>query len=98
MNFPFTKYSRIYYIFSGILIAASIAALVVFGLEFGIEFTGGSQMELVFKETRPSNNEISKSLESFDLGEVVVKPTGEKGAILTFGGVDEKAHHGFDSR
>lgn len=92
MNFPFTKYSKIYYLFSAILIVGSIVSLVVFGLKFGIEFTGGSNMELAFLDHRPSNEQISKSLEEFNLGEIIIQPTGDKGVVLQFGGVDEETH------
>ena len=90
--FKFTKYSKLYYLFSGILIAASIASLVMFGLKFGIEFTGGSTMQVDFTDSRPTNEEISKSLEEFNLGEIIVQPTGDKGALLTFKGIDEATH------
>lgn len=92
MNFPFTRFSNIYYLFSGLLIAVSIISLVVFGLQFGIEFSGGSNIELVFTGARPGNEEIAKSLEQFNLGEITVQPTGEKGAVLKFKGVDEPTH------
>lgn len=92
MNFPFTKFSKLYYIFSGILIIASVASLIMFGLKFGIEFTGGSNMEVEFVQQRPSNEDISKKLSEFNLGEITIQPTGEKGAILRFKGVDEATH------
>ena len=41
MQFNFTKYSKIYYLISGILIIATIVSLAMFGLKFGIEFVGG---------------------------------------------------------
>lgn len=95
MNFPFTKFSKLYYIFSGILIIVSVVSLMVFGLRFGIEFTGGSNMEVEFVTGgRPSNEAISNSLAEFNLGEIVVQPTDQfgYGAILKFGGVDEPTH------
>ena len=46
MNFPFTKYSKFYYIFSGMLIIGAVVSFAVFGLKFGIEFTGGSAIEI----------------------------------------------------
>lgn len=92
MNFPFTKYSIVYYIFSGILITGAVASLILFGLKFGIEFLGGSNMELEFLEQRPSNEEISKALSEFNLGEIVIQPIGEKGALLKFSGVEETVH------
>lgn len=92
MQFNFTKYSIIYYIISGILIIASVASLFVFGLKFGIEFAGGSNMELQFLTARPSNEAIQNSLKSFELGEIIVQPTGQNAAILQFKGVDEATH------
>ncbi len=97
--FQFTKYSKVYYLVSGILIIASIASLIVFKLHFGIEFTGGSNMEVEFipstvsgQVNRPGNEQITKALESFKLGDIVVQPTGDKGAILQFKGIDEATH------
>lgn len=88
----FIKYSKFYYVISGLLILTSIAFLLIFGLRFGIEFTGGSSMEIDFVDARPSNEEISQSLSSFDLGEMVIQPTGQKGMALRFRGVDEETH------
>lgn len=90
--FPFTKYSKFYYLFSGILIAASLASLMLFGLKFGIEFSGGSNMRLEFSGQRPTNEQISSQLLSFNLGDITVQPVGEKGAVLQFKGIDEATH------
>ncbi len=90
--FPFIKYSKVYYIFSGILILLSIISLIVFGLHFGIEFTGGSTIEVSFTDARPTSEEISKSLLSFELGEIIVQSMGEKGSVLRFKGIDEATH------
>ncbi|MDO8486593.1 MAG: protein translocase subunit SecF [Candidatus Staskawiczbacteria bacterium] len=92
MNLPLIKYSKFYYALSGILIIASIAFLVIFGLKFGIEFIGGSNMEIEFSQTRPNNEEISKSLAQFNLGEIIIQPTGTNGAVLKFKGIDEATH------
>jgi len=96
MQFNFTKYSIVYYIFSSILIIATIVCLSLFGLKFGIEFAGGSNMELEFGapsgSQRPSNEAIRGALQSFNLGEITVQPTGSTGAVLQFKGVDEVIH------
>lgn len=49
-------------------------------------------MEVEFQNQRPSNDEISKALSEFDLGEIIVQPIGERGAVLRFKGVDEEIH------
>lgn len=96
MNFNFTKYSPVYYIFSGILIIAAVTSLFMFGLKFGIEFTGGSNMEIDFGvpsgSQRPANEAIQNALSSFNLGEIIIQPTGSSGVILQFKGVDEATH------
>ena len=92
MNFHFTKYSKIYYAISGILVVASLVSLLVFGLRFGIEFTGGSNMEVVFNQEKPSLDAISKNLAGFNLGEIAMQSVGANGAILKFKGVDEATH------
>lgn len=92
MSFDFVKYSKIYYIFSGILIMSSVACLLFFGLKFGIEFSGGSNMEIEYLASRPQNSEIQSALSQFDLGEVIIQPSGEKEIILKFKGVDEETH------
>jgi preprotein translocase subunit SecF len=92
MQFNFTKYSIVYYIISGILIVASIISLFMFGLKFGIEFVGGSNMEVEFQNQRPTNEAVQNALKSFNLGEITIQPTGSLGAILRFRGVDEATH------
>jgi len=92
MNFNFIKYSKVYYILFAILVIGSITALSVFGLKFGIEFTGGSNMEIMFSDTMPTNEQIQNNLSQFNLGEIVIQPTENNGAILQFKGIDEATH------
>ncbi|MCX6760169.1 MAG: protein translocase subunit SecF [Candidatus Nealsonbacteria bacterium] len=92
MKFAFIKYSKIYYIFSGILIIASLLALFVYGIKFGIEFTGGSIIEVSFEKNPPANEQISKALSDLNLGEVIIQPTGRTGVILRLKEIDEATH------
>lgn len=92
MRVNFTKYSTIYYIISGILIITSIVSLSTYGLRFGIEFIGGSNMQIEFQDQRPSNIEINNLLKSFNLGDIVIQQVGDRGAILQFKEVDEPTH------
>ncbi len=92
MSINFLKYSKIYFIFSGILILASIVSLFVFGLKPGIDFTGGSILEVEYKGERPSNEMIRDSLAGLNLGEFSVQPTDEKGLILRMKEIQEETH------
>jgi preprotein translocase subunit SecF len=93
MNFNFLKYKKIYFIFSTILILASFCFLIVFGLKPGIDFTGGSILEIEYTEERPSNQEIKETLSDLDLYfPVLVQPTEEKGVILKMKDISEDTH------
>lgn len=88
----FLKYRKIYYIFSGILIFLSILAIFLYGFNLGIDFTGGSILELEFKKERVSNQEIEKKLTELNLGTIILQPTGERGLILRMKDIDEALH------
>lgn len=88
----FTKYIKIYFTFSLILIIASVVALVVFGLKPGIDFTGGSMLEIEYVAERPSHEDISETLKKFDLGNMYIQQTGEKGIIIRMKDIDEETH------
>lgn len=57
----FLYYKKIYFFFSGILILASLISLAIFGLKLGIDFTGGSILEVEYLKERPSEEEIKKN-------------------------------------
>lgn len=83
---------KIFYIISGLLVGASIVSLVFFGLKLGIDFTGGSILEVEFSKDRPDLEAVRERVESLGLGEVRVQATGERGVILRFKHVDEPTH------
>lgn len=92
MVMEIVKYSKIYFAFSGILTLVSLISLVVFGLKAGIDFTGGSILELNYQTERPSTQEIKEKLSALGLGEVSVQPTQEKGIILRMKDISEDTH------
>jgi len=92
MKINFIKYRRAYYFISGLLIVASLFSIFYFGLKPGIDLAGGSMMELAFENERPSNQAALEKLSPFNLGEVVVQPTGEKGLIIKTKELDEAQH------
>jgi len=92
MNFNFLKFKKIYFFFSGILILGSLVCLIIFGLKPGIDFTGGSILEVEYKQERPSNKTIEEKLADIDLGKIHVQPAGERGVILRMKDIDEDTH------
>ena len=83
---------KITYAISGVLVVASVVALVFWGLKLGIDFTGGSLLEVEYKDVRPENAVVSEHLKEIGIESVVIQSTGEKGVILRFQNVDEIIH------
>jgi len=90
--FPFLKYRKIYFIFSGILILVSIFSLIFFRFNLGIDFTGGAILEIEFKKERIANQEIEKKLADLHLGSLTLQSTEEKGLILRMRDINEETH------
>ncbi len=89
---PIIQTRKIWLGISTILVVASLLSLAVWGLNFGIDFTGGSLLEAEFSPTRPPVEEIRKTLESLNLHSLLVQPEGEKRIILRFQETDEDTH------
>lgn len=83
---------KIFLSISGVLIIASIGALVAFGLNFGIDFTGGSLLEVTFAEGQvPDTAAIREAVgDSVDLASVQIAEDGA--AIMRFQDVTEEQH------
>ncbi len=80
-NFNFMGKRKIAAVFSGLLIIASIASLVIQGLNFGIDFTGGTMIELAYKE-EAKLTEIRATLDEGGYGDALVQNFGSIHDIL----------------
>jgi preprotein translocase subunit SecF len=92
MTFNFLKFRKIYFVIAGLLIIGSFFSIFKFGLKPGIDFTGGSILEVVYNSERPSNQIIKDALKDLDLGDFSVQSTGEKGVILKMKHILEETH------
>lgn len=92
MVIAFNKYRIIYFIFSGILILASLFFIIKFGLKPGIDFTGGSILEVEYIGQRPANQEIRDKISEIDFKEISIQPSGERGVIIRTKDISEDVH------
>ena len=84
---------KIWLTLSSCLVGLSIIFIAIFGLNLGIDFTGGSLLEVKFLEDRPEPQAISDIVASVGIeGDIVVQPTGEKNAIIRFQSIEEETH------
>ena len=85
INLNIIKYRKLWLGISGALVVLSVLSLFVWGLNFGIDFTGGSLLELEFKgEEVPTVVNIKEGLEDLSLNSLLVQPTDSGSVILRF--------------
>ncbi len=89
---PFIKYSNVWFVLSGAIMVLAIAALFVWGLKFGIDFTGGSLLEVSFSGTRPDTTAVANTLESLDLKDNVIQKSGDSKLIIRTNYLGEDQH------
>jgi len=93
INLNVIKNRKIWLGFSGVLVALSVVAIFTWGLKFGIDFTGGSLLELQFKgEKQLSAVEIKENLQDLNLNSLIVQPTESNSVILRFKDDSEDVH------
>jgi preprotein translocase subunit SecF len=71
-------YRKIFYTIAALLVGFSIFAISFFGLNFGIDFTGGSIMEVAFKE----QVDIRPTLANLGHGQAIVRETENNGYLI----------------
>ncbi len=92
MKIPFINKRKYSYLLSLILIVASVSFLALWGLKPGIDFVGGSLLEVGFNQV-PLNSEVIQDIFSQnDLGQVNIQPSDENKVIMRFRNVTEKEH------
>jgi len=72
---------KIFYLISAILILGSIAAVSIWGLKPGIDFSGGSLLQVSFVENKPSLEEAQTILKNLDHADASVR-TSSDGFII----------------
>lgn len=92
MKFPIIQNRKYSYLLSGVLILVSVLSLIAWGLKPGLDFTGGSMMELNFTTTRPEISQVQEAFRELELGETSVQPAGADNLILKFKEVEEDDH------
>ena len=78
----FNKYFKIFNIFSGSLILISIFLLLFKGLNYGVDFKGGTLIELRATDQQITIFQLRKSFLNMNLGDVNVKEFGKNNDFL----------------
>ena len=83
---------KIWFTFSGTLIILSLLMLALWGLRLGIDFTGGSLLELEFASNQPSAQEIEKVFSELQILSPSVQLSGQNDAVVRFPPITETMH------
>jgi len=89
------KHKKIFIGISIALVVLSLISLFVFKLKIGIDFKGGALIEVVYLGERPTQESLDSTVESLNLGGVVLQPTepnGEKGYLVKSRDLSEEEH------
>lgn len=89
-----THHRRAFYAISAVVTGLSLAAWLMWGLKPGIDFTGGSLLEVGFAAgERPGIEEIvAVASESTGAAGITAQPLGEEGMVLRLPPLDETVH------
>ena len=84
---------KIMFFVSAALTVSAIVLVAVFGLRFGVDFEGGSLLEVSFKSQRPTIDELTSALSAIPgVKNVSISPAGEKGMLIRLNDVNEQVH------
>ena len=81
-NFNFTKKFKMANLISIFFVLISLILIIFKGLNFGIDFKGGTLIELRVESNNIKINDIRSAFSNMDLGDLNVKEFGKKGDYL----------------
>ncbi|MFH0840718.1 MAG: protein translocase subunit SecF [bacterium] len=83
---------KIWFTISGILVITSLILFFTWGLKLGIDFTGGSLLEVKYPGAVPTSAEVRNSLSDLNINSLSIQPAGDNGLILRFQEIEEETH------
>lgn len=72
----------IFFVLSILFVLASLFAMFRFGFNFGIDFTGGSILQLTYLQSDPNIEEIKNDLSSAGMENLIVSPVGQSSVSI----------------
>ncbi len=90
-------YKNIWLSISTIAVVISLLGFFTVGLNYGIDFTGGTLIELQFSNTRPTVAELTTVLKEFNVQQVI-QPVGTEEVIIRTIQLSEQLHRDIIAR
>lgn len=80
--FNIVGHRKLWYTVSAILVTISLAAWSQFGLNLGIDFTGGSLLQVKYPTTSPSVADITNQLAPLNLGGTTIQASNDNTVLI----------------
>lgn len=81
-----------WFILSTFLTLLGVAALLVWNLRIGLDFTGGTLLEVTSKDQPIEREAMKKELEAIGVNNIVLQQSGEEGLLIKSAFIDETKH------
>ena len=88
-SFPFMRYRNIGFAVSGLLSLAVIGMMFVTDFNYGVDFRGGSMIEMQAKSRVADAADVRSRLEELNVGDVQVQEFGNEGDLMVRVGAQE---------
>lgn len=76
------RHRILFFWITGAIVAGAIGAILAFGLPLGIDFAGGTLMEVAYSGERPDLAALQKKVSAVPLGEVSLRESGANAVTL----------------
>jgi len=76
------KYQNYFFIIPAVTSALALAAILVWGLQPGIDLKGGSLLQVKYPDGRPQLELVQEKVNTLDYGEIRIQPSNESDFIL----------------
>ncbi|TSC87118.1 MAG: preprotein translocase subunit SecF [Parcubacteria group bacterium Gr01-1014_8] len=83
-------YRNVFFAITGLFVVVSIAAVLIFGLKLGTDFTGGVLAEARYENSRPSVEELSVSLREAGYSGFAIREAKDNGYIVRAGNISSE--------
>lgn len=70
------------FVFSGLILVPGVIGLLLYGLNLGLDFTGGTKLTGTFASDRPTGPAVAELLTPLNLGQVTAQTAGESDIIV----------------
>ena len=91
MTFSILKRTKLWFAISGVFMLASILCLIIFGLRPGVDFTGGSLLEVRFVQV-PEIASLRTTLANLGYTDPSVQTAGETDVLFRLENLSEEEH------